>query len=215
MSFTENHGVLDANPLRHVVLSELLAATDPATLATALYALTNHNQYTDADKALVQELNKFKGEHADEAALETAHPAASQQNDAWAFNEDTDTVWVIDADTGTWKDTDASVAPAAVDATLNTASTNAVSNQAVAAAVADRLVTQVHPLQGDGTLTSFNVVHTLTSVADWHVRKRVSKEKIGLKVIESNSTTAAVGPFATPPADSTLFELVLIGKVAI
>jgi len=215
MSFTEQHAALDANPVRIVALSELTAATDPATIATAYHALPDTNQYTDADKALVQELNKFKGEHADAAALEAAFPAAAQQADAWAFNEDTDTVWVIDADTGAWKDTDASVAPASIDNALNTASTNAVSNQAITAAMQNRLVTQVFPLPGDGALTSFNIVHTLATVSSWHVRKRADKEEIGLKVIEGNATTAAVGPFATPPADSTLFELVVSGTVAI
>ena len=215
MTATQGHFQLDADPLRLVILSELLAATDPATIATAIYALTDQNQYTDADKALVQELNKFKGEHADAAAIELAFPAAAQQDDAWAFNEATDTVWVVDSTTGLWKDTNVSTAPASIDNTLNSASTNAVTNQAISAAMANRLVSQVYPLPGDGALTSFNITHTMASVSSWHVRKRVDKEAISIKVVESNSTTAAVGPFATAPADSTLFELVVQGTVAI
>jgi len=217
MSATTSHAALDGDPLRLVVLSELLARTDAATLATALYGLTNTNRYSDADKALVAELNKYKGEHATPAALESAYPAATAQDDAYANVESTDTVWVVDADANprAWKDTATNVAPAAVDTALSKASTNAVSNQAISNALENRLMTFVFPLPGDGILTSFNIDHTMSSVATKHVQKRSSEEQIGLKVVKASATVITVGPFATPPADNTQFELVITGKVAL
>lgn len=214
-SATEGHFALDANPKRLVVLEELLTKTDPDVLSAAINALTDHNRYTDADKALVQELNKFKGEHADESALEAAFPAADQPDDAWARNEDTDSVWVVDSATGAWKDTNTNTAPAAIDNSLNKTSSNAVSNQAISLAMEQREVSQVFEIPGDGTLASFNIVHTLATTSSHYVRKKGTEEAISLKTIRSNANTIAVGPFATPPADSTLFELVVKGTSAI
>lgn len=216
-SATTGHMALDSDPLRFVILSELLAKTDPATLATAIYTVANTNRYTDADKVLVGELSKYKGEHATGAALEMAHPALSVQSDAWAQVEETDTIWIIDANANpvAWKNSNSSVAPADVDMALSKASTNAVSNQVISAAIENRLVYQVFPLPGDGTVTSFNLTHTLSNVATKHVQKRGTQEEIAIKVVKSSGAVITVGPFATPPADSSVFELVLTGTVAL
>lgn len=216
-SATTGHMVLDADPLRFVILSELLAKTDPATLATAIYAVANTNRFTDADKALVSELSKYKGEHATAAALESAHPALSAQSDAWAQVEETDTIWVIDANANpvAWKNSNTTVAPADIDMALSKASTNAVSNQVISAALENRLMYQVIPLPGDGILTSFALTHMLANVATKHVQKRSNLEEIGIKVVRSSSTVITVGPFAIPPSNSSQFELVLTGTVAL
>jgi len=208
-------GALDADPARFTTLFELLAKTDPATLATALDQLSNRNTYTDADKALVQQLTKYKNEHATGAALEAAYPAASQQSDAWAQVEETDSVWVIDADTGLWKNSNSSTAPANVDSALSKASTNAVSNQAIATALEQRHVDQIYPIPGDGTLVSFNITHSLQSVSGAVVRRPVSEEAVAVKAVRASASVYTVGPFAVPPADNAVFEIVLTGKVAI
>lgn len=210
MSTKDFLGALDASPTRVVVLAELLAAVDPGTLAAAITALSDHNQYTDADKVLVDGLSRYKGEFVDLAALEAAHPAASvTQSDAWAQLEGSDSFAVLDNDTSAWVQTTSP--PASIDSALSVASTNPLTNQAITAAMNQRLKMVVLPIPGDGVLTSFNITHALASVAGWSLRKQVDKEQVGIKIIAASATVATVGPFASAPADGTVYELVITG----
>ncbi len=209
MSSKEYLGALDNVQTRKVILSELQAATDAATVAAAINALADHNQFTDADKALVAALSRYKGEHADLAALETAHPAAGvTESDAWAQLEGTDVFAVIDNDTGTW--VEASAPPSSVDTALNAASSSPVTNMAITNALAGKLQSETAPIPGNGSLVSFNIATTITDISDMSVRRVTSKAKVELEVQKGAGNSVDVGPYATAPA-AGVFELVVTG----